>query len=539
MANNRQVPERAAPDSGVEATTGPIIEIGNLAQLACAAAGAKGCLVTLRSSFGDGCVWATSTGSPRHFSGARVTELATRWDDGEGGATSITHRLAASDGAVLRSLGIEIEDAARLTFSRHTEGQSTISVALVSAAAAKMTKAVAELAARCTSALISGHYHSHRAIFWRTQAGKLRDNLIAARGQAARTIHEHLSAMAANRRLVTNAERGNLPALASALSKLGPFEGWILATHDRDGLRVRAARGVPRDAVGEPANGLRRLLQPRVTLARNLGPAAGSSAEERLFRSLGYRAYLSVPLEGAALLLLARNPLKAAARARVINSCITIGPHLRSLFLSRELERQRALVRSLVRGLFATADAERVSLRRDLHDDWAQLLAAAQIAVNGDGEDARRFFRELEGEMRKRLDALRPPPSRRGNLKGTIDAELQRLSQAGIHATSSIHGLNRVPATIREVFTRVIGEGVSNVIRHAGADRVQIEVKCRDGVALATITDNGRGVGNRSAAAGCGLRGLAERVAMVGGSCKLDSKPGGTRLSARIPVADL
>jgi hypothetical protein len=527
----------APDDARAPRTTGADAEISAIAHLACVAAGAKGCLVMFRGPSGDGSVWAAGSSPPRQLGDAVITELIARWAAGTDGATPIVLQATPSDAAVLRSVGIDIEDTARCTLVRHCTGQSTISAALLSAGAGRMTKAVAELAVHCASALISGNYHSDRAAFWRTEAGKLRDNLIGAGAETARSGREHMIEMAANRRLVANAERGNLPALAAALCKLGPFEGWLLVTQDRDGLEVGAARGVPRDALGEAE--LRRLLQRRVTKARNFGPGAAAGTEERRFRSLGYRAYMSVPLEGAAILLLARNPVTAAARARIVNSRKTIGPYLRSLFLSRELERQRALVRSLVRGLFATADAERASLRRDLHDDWAQLLAAAQIAVNGNGDDARSFFRELEGELRRRLDALRPPQPGRGDFKGTIDSEVGRLGHAGIQATASIHGHRRLPATVREVFTRVIGEGVSNVIRHAAADRVRIEVECRDGVALASITDNGRGLGNRSAAAGYGLRGLAERVALVGGSCDLESTPGGTRLSARIPVADL
>lgn len=85
---------------------------------------------------------------------------------------------------------------------------------------------------------------------------------------------------------------------------------------------------------------------------------------------------------------------------------------------------------------------------------------------------------------------------------------------------------------------RVIGEGVSNVIRHADANRVLIEVECHDGVALAAVRDNGPVLDN-GGGAGFGLRGLAERVGILGGSCKLESRPGNTRLCARIPVADL
>jgi len=53
------------------------------------------------------------------------------------------------------------------------------------------------------------------------------------------------------------------------------------------------------------------------------------------------------------------------------------------------------------------------------------------------------------------------------------------------------------------------------------------------------VTDDGHAVEGGNRATASGLRGLRERVALLGGRCKLDSKPGGARLSARMPGADL
>jgi signal transduction histidine kinase len=62
-------------------------------------------------------------------------------------------------------------------------------------------------------------------------------------------------------------------------------------------------------------------------------------------------------------------------------------------------------------------------------------------------------------------------------------------------------------------------------------------VECRDGAGSVAITDNGRGTG--AASEGVGLLGLAERVEVLGGSCAVASNSAGTRLSARIPLANL
>jgi signal transduction histidine kinase len=492
VADEHQDLKQSRVNGAVSATTITLgCEIGAIAQLACSAAGARGCLIVIRRTSGDGSVWADADSPPRELDDPRITELINRWM-GDGASNPISRPLTPSDAAVLHVLAIETKAFANLTLWHHCEGQPQIFVVLISMASGNMTKSVAALAARCSSAVTRDQYHSQQSLFWRGQAGQLRDDLNAVRTAAARATRENASEAALNRRLAANAQRGNLGAIASVLGRLGLSEGWIIATQDGGGLRVTDVCGVPRDALGDAGSELKRPQRTRTIASRNLGQGRDLSVGERRFQRLGYRGYLRLSWDGGVLILLSRRAVDAAARARVSNCFAVIRPYLENLFLSRELERQRVFVRSLVRGLFATADTERANLRRDLHDDWAQLLAAAQIAVNGDREDARRFFRELEGELRKRLLALRPSPSRQGNLKVTVEAELARLGQAGIEATSRVRNLHRLPATVKEALARVIGEGVSNVIRHAGANRVQIEIGCSDGIASAAVIDDGQ-----------------------------------------------
>jgi signal transduction histidine kinase len=539
VAAQGQTLEGTAQANGAGSQIDDVVrELSGLAQLANVAGGAAGCLIAFRSPSGAASVWAADSGVLQLHGEGRVLELAARWSAG-GGQPFVIHRLSPSETAILRSLRINVAESASLVIAGIQEGPLTISVAMVSPVSGAAAKSIADLAAHCTSILLRDSRHAGQASFWRAQAGLLRDALQTERAQAAKAARERARDLAANRRLAAHAARGSLAAVALTLSRRGPFEGWFLATREADGVRVRAVHGLPRDALAEPGNAAVEALHRRVMVGRRLSPGAVLSAQEGRFQKLGYRAYLSVPLEDGALVLLSRATVTLEARQRVAAAVKSIEPQLKVLYLSRELERQRTLVGSLVRGLFNTADAERANLRRDLHDDFAQLLAAAQIALDGRTDDARRFFRELGVELRKRLDALRPLPARRAGLKAAIAAQAGRLRTAGIEVTLRVRGVRRLPAAAKEVFGRVLGEGVSNVIRHAAANHVEIELECRDGAASLAIIDNGRGSRNGGVTMGTGLRGLAERVAVLGGTCKLDSKPDGTRLCANIPVADL
>ena len=78
------------------------------------------------------------------------------------------------------------------------------------------------------------------------------------------------------------------------------------------------------------------------------------------------------------------------------------------------------------------------------------------------------------------------------------------------------------------------------MVKHAGATRASIVIvdeDAEDGSVTIEITDDGRGFDPRESAAGFGLLGMRERLALVGGELEIDSTPdGGTRLAARIPI---
>jgi signal transduction histidine kinase len=531
VAHHPQVVQRAA--SGLD--TALTVELGAMAQQACLAAGATGCLICFRTSLERCCLWAAAGRLPQRIDKPEIAELISAWARRNGGVVPFAHYPGPSDRAVLRSSGIEVMDSNRLDVTQLRDGPAAVDLAFVAADPGANAGAIAALTARSILSHINQATLSQQVSFWREQAAELRDRLSAARAQATEHARAHRAQMAAERRMAAHAKRGNLRALASALSRLGPFESWIVAAQDNDGLRIQAQRVRRRTSL----ESMGRALQGFVAPDGGRTPRSTQNRMRRVIRQAGYRSFICVPLDRVRVLLLSRDSIPPAVRTAVMNCGAAIEPHVRNFFASRELERQRNLSRSLTRGLFAVSDAERSSFRRDLHDDWAQLLAAAQIAMHGNGRDAQRFFHELEAKLRARLQSLRPPHLPRMAFSRAIEAQIQRLSHAGIQANADIRGLNRVPQAIKEVLLRVVAEGVSNVILHAQADQVRIEVQRNNGVARVAVRDNGRGARQGKDSAGSGLHGLAERVALLGGRCGFHSRPGSSELTAEIPVAQL
>jgi signal transduction histidine kinase len=77
---------------------------------------------------------------------------------------------------------------------------------------------------------------------------------------------------------------------------------------------------------------------------------------------------------------------------------------------------------------------------------------------------------------------------------------------------------------------------LANVVKYARAATAAIEIRERDGLLTVVVSDDG--AGGADASRGTGLRGLADRVAALGGSLEVESPPGaGTRLAVELPVS--
>ena len=83
---------------------------------------------------------------------------------------------------------------------------------------------------------------------------------------------------------------------------------------------------------------------------------------------------------------------------------------------------------------------------------------------------------------------------------------------------------------------RVAQEALTNVRRHSGGARVAIRVEFGHDAARLVVSDDGRGFDVAQAQAGFGLRGMRERIELVGGTLRLTSAPGkGTEVTAVVP----
>ncbi|MGW7459444.1 GAF domain-containing protein [Streptomyces sp. NPDC054797] len=121
----------------------------------------------------------------------------------------------------------------------------------------------------------------------------------------------------------------------------------------------------------------------------------------------------------------------------------------------------------------------------------------------------------------------------------SVQAVDQAASLLGFSPALRIEGLIDTDVTpqVADQVVAVIGEALSNVVRHAQAGAVDVSIALAEGVLAVTVSDDGIGIPET----GCrsGLRNLAERAQQMGGDFSVTPRSeGGTRLEWRIPVSE-
>jgi signal transduction histidine kinase len=397
-----------------------------------------------------------------------------------------------------------------------------------------------ELIARAAMSTLHAKTVATSREFWRERAADAATRLALAKVDssnlaAARDRVESTATSAQKLR-----PRNRLAGLGALLAKVGPFDAWILALTVEGELRVSALAGVlvPATRIAAPgsrASALADCFQRQSTIVRTaLPPKSAAYTEDGIFAR--YAGYACVPFTGGAIALAAREAIGAASVAQVEAAVRQVSPLIANWLLEADADRLRGLVRHLGLRMFGAIDSERARIARDLHDHQAQLLAAARIGIEAGPDEARGIFKQLEDALRLRVRELKPPTLGRSTLAEGLRYELRRLADAGIKSRL-LHAnrMNALTRPVQQVCYQVAREALANVIRHAAASRVEIGIEKRGARVRLSILDNGKGIDRAIGRGGMGLDGLNERLELMGGRLRVESKAGSTRLVAEIP----
>jgi signal transduction histidine kinase len=229
--------------------------------------------------------------------------------------------------------------------------------------------------------------------------------------------------------------------------------------------------------------------------------------------------------------------------------------HRRQLQVGELTHRAVLLARDREERAAAAVARERARLARELHDVVAHSVSvmvvqagAAEQVLGSDPERAREPLRHIQAtgrqtvvELRRLLGILRqgdhelataPQPS-----LGQLDGLLADARHAGVPVSATVQGTAmQLPPSIDLSAYRIVQEGLTNVIKHAGHAHAQVLIRYTGHALELQVIDDGPG-GPAGQSTGHGLLGVRERVALFGGTFQAGNRAeGGFGLRALLPL---
>lgn len=200
--------------------------------------------------------------------------------------------------------------------------------------------------------------------------------------------------------------------------------------------------------------------------------------------------------------------------------------------------------KALLRRLLAATEDERRRIARELHDEIAQLLTAIQLSLHHVGVDTPEMKRagdllvRTHQEIHRIIHDLRPSLLDDLGLAAAIESHAKDYLEGGrLRVNLDIPDDLPHRPEIETVIFRIYQELVTNVLRHADADQLSVELYERDGKLVLTVEDDGKGFDPDAHSDSPGLTGMRERAAFVNGTIRFDSAPGvGTQATVEIPL---
>jgi signal transduction histidine kinase len=208
-----------------------------------------------------------------------------------------------------------------------------------------------------------------------------------------------------------------------------------------------------------------------------------------------------------------------------------------------------------LRSSLAAADAARRHWARELHDETLQSLGGLRIRLSSalrrdDLPQAQEAMREAVAHLEQEIDnlraiitELRPAALDELGLRSAIEGLLDRhREQSGFHLDGELvlpgpsARAGRLEEDLETAVYRLVQEALTNVAKHAKANRVRVAVSESDGQVSIEVQDDGSGFDLQTASHGFGLAGMQERANLAGGTLSVDSSERGTLLRASLPA---
>ena len=224
-----------------------------------------------------------------------------------------------------------------------------------------------------------------------------------------------------------------------------------------------------------------------------------------------------------------------------------------------ELKKSREQLRTLTWRLAEAGETERKAVSRELHDQIGQNLTILGVNLNllrslipresaelvhSRLADSLALVKQTAERTRNLMNNIRSPVLDDYGLLAAIEQYAKQLAKTtGLDiAVKGDEKDNHLPAHVENAMFRVVQEALTNVVKHAKATQVIINVRVADGQLHLSVEDDGVGYDatvrrGTNKDHGWGFITMSERALAVGGTCRVESQPGmGTHVIVGVPV---
>lgn len=221
------------------------------------------------------------------------------------------------------------------------------------------------------------------------------------------------------------------------------------------------------------------------------------------------------------------------------------------VFLRHQLAlRDQTTQQQITDAISTTQELERMEISRELHDNVNQLLLTARLYV-GRALEKEEFDRNMihagyelldkaVEEIRKISQALLRTSAEEESMMTAVENLLQQVMSSGsinIHKTIRLPDESLIESKVKVAVFRIVQEQLSNVIKHAEAKNLFINLEFVNGSLKLSIKDDGKGFHLAEKKAGLGFQNMKSRVAVMDGVINIHSNPGdGCTVEVHIPL---
>ena len=206
--------------------------------------------------------------------------------------------------------------------------------------------------------------------------------------------------------------------------------------------------------------------------------------------------------------------------------------------------------RDAMRRVVEAQELERKRLARELHDETGQALASIllglkplETATSGETRESVLALRELVvttlQDVRRLAVELRPSALDDLGLVPAIDRLARSFGESGLQVDVLANiGGERLPEAVETTLYRIVQEAVTNVAKHAEANRLSVTLTRKGSSVVVIVEDDGKGFDAAGPSDGLGLLGMRERLALVGGTLRIETAAdSGTTIAAEVPAS--